>query len=103
MNQSPTAAKIKYVGLDVHAETIAEGSGPILPYGNVPRILIRLTAFTNGSALTAARSATFTRLDPPDSGSRVTCATAGSIARLSRPLSFRRKPPTESKPIDATL
>lgn len=38
MNPSPTVAKIKYVGLDVHAEAIAiaDSSGVVRPYGIVP-------------------------------------------------------------------
>ena len=39
MNPSPTVTKIKYVGLDVHAETIAvaiaDSSGAVCPYGIV--------------------------------------------------------------------
>lgn len=40
MNPSPTVSKIKYVGLDVHAETIAvaiaDSSGAVRPYGIIP-------------------------------------------------------------------
>jgi transposase len=40
MNPSPTVTKIKYVGLDVHAETIAvaiaDSSGAVRAYGTVP-------------------------------------------------------------------
>jgi transposase len=40
MNPSPTSSRIKYVGLDVHAETvavaIAESTGELRSYGNVP-------------------------------------------------------------------
>ena len=39
MNQSPTKSKIKYVGLDVHGETIAvavaEAAGEVRSYGNI--------------------------------------------------------------------
>jgi transposase len=40
MNPSPTSSRIKYVGLDVHAETvavaIAESTGELRSYGHVP-------------------------------------------------------------------
>ena len=40
MNSSPTLQRIKYIGLDVHAETIAVGlaasSGDLRSYGNIP-------------------------------------------------------------------
>ena len=40
MNPSPTVSKIKYVGLDVHAETIAvaiaDSTGNVRGYGTIP-------------------------------------------------------------------
>ncbi len=40
MNSSPTSGNVRYVGLDVHAETIAvaiaESKGEVRSYGNIP-------------------------------------------------------------------
>ena len=40
MNPSPTAPIIKYVGLDVHAQTVAvalaDATGPLRSYGTIP-------------------------------------------------------------------
>ncbi len=40
MNSSPTPQKIKYIGLDVHAETIAvaiaDPAGEVRSHGNIP-------------------------------------------------------------------